>query len=76
MQAKEAGDITPLEDEEHVTLAEAVRRISESSMRLQRSGLNEAAIIALIHDADPKLGKKTIKRVFEVLSQLKERYTQ
>ena len=58
---------------EQVPLAEAVRRISESMMNLRHTGLNEAGVIALIHD-DTKVNKRTIKLIFNSLEHLQEKY--
>lgn len=62
-------------------LAEAIVRISESMQKLQASGMNERAIICLVHDAVPKgrmgapgIGKRQIQDVFDALKTLRTRY--
>lgn len=56
-------------------LADAIVRISEGFEKLQKSGLNERAIIALLHDAT-KIGKPAIRDVLAGLRQLKGWYCQ
>jgi hypothetical protein len=41
---------------------------------LARRGLNQAAVIALIHDAEPKIPKSTILKVLKTLRQLPDLY--
>ncbi len=55
-------------------LAEAIVRIGEGFEKLGNSGLNERAIIALIHDYVPSVGKSTIKNVLNALRQLRAWY--
>lgn len=54
-------------------LAEAIVRISESFLKLQESGLNEKAIIALIYDYS-KVSKSNILLVLNSLRKLKSWY--
>jgi len=54
-------------------LAEAIVRISEAMEKLKQSGLNDAAIIILVHDAC-KIPKRDIKLVFESLRKLRGWY--
>lgn len=59
------------EDEDHgELLSEAVTRITVAIERLAKKGLNLRAVVALIHDANPKLSKKQIKGVLEALREL------
>lgn len=54
-------------------LAAAIVRISESLTELRHSGLNEKAIVVLVHDAT-KIAKRDILRVLFALRQLKGWY--
>ena len=54
-------------------LAEAITRISDSMEKLLASGVNMNAIIILISH-DTKLGKATIKKVFDSMKRLKGWY--
>ncbi len=54
-------------------LAESIVRIGSAFNALKSSGLNEAAVIVLIHDAT-KLSKRDIKDVLDALSRLKGWY--
>jgi hypothetical protein len=54
-------------------LAEAVIRIGENFEKLQKSGLNKRAIVALIYDYT-KLPKRDIELVLESLAKLKGWY--
>ncbi len=54
-------------------LAEAIVRIGEAMEKLKNSGLNERAIIVLIHDAC-KVSKGDIKRVLGAMRQLRAWY--
>lgn len=63
-------------------LAQAIIRMSDALVSLKKSGINEKAIIVLVHDAIPGnysgkkvIGKRDIKAVFDALAELKERYT-
>lgn len=66
-----AGGPTKQQDPE--TLADAVRRISKSVDALRRSGLNQRAIVALVHD-DTKIYKSTIVQVLDSLAALEKKY--
>lgn len=59
--------------ESREVLAESIIRISTSLEALRQSGLNERAIIALVHD-ECKLSKGDIKTVIESLAKLKGWY--
>lgn len=54
-------------------LAEAIIRIGESFERLKQSGLNEHAIVVLIHDHS-KVSKRDIKIVLNNLRLMKGWY--
>lgn len=54
-------------------LAEAVIRIGENFKKLQKSGLNRRAIVALLRDATG-LGKGDIELVIDSLAKLKGWY--
>jgi len=54
-------------------LAEAIKRISAAVARLQKSGLNEKAIIVLLHDSSG-VTKKNIKYVLDHLAYLPQVY--
>lgn len=54
-------------------LAEAIVRISEGFEKLQDSGLNEEAIIVLLHDRS-KISKRDITVVLQNLRTLKGYY--
>lgn len=64
------NDEKPIERE---VLAEAIVRIGDAMKRLNASGLNRRAIIALIND-DTKMGKGTIECVLDSLSTLSSTY--
>ena len=49
-------------------------RVVEALNKLARQGLNPAAVIALIHDAEPKIPKSTIATVLKTLRQLPDLY--
>lgn len=51
-------------------LATEVDRIVKAIERLARRGLNLKAVIALLHDANPAIPKKSIKAVLESLREL------
>ena len=55
-------------------LATAITQISDAVRRLDKSGLNQKAIIALIND-DTKLGKGLIETVLLSLRDLAKTYT-
>ena len=59
---------------EESVLATAITKISESVQALQKSGLNQDAIIVLLHDRT-KLPKKTLLTVLSGLASLKRAYT-
>ena len=54
-------------------LAEAIVRISESMEKLLASGVNMNAILILVSH-DTKIGKSTIKKVFDSMKRLKGWY--
>lgn len=54
-------------------LAEAIVRIGSAMDKLKASGLNEKAILVLVHDAS-KVPKREIKLVFESLRKLRGWY--
>lgn len=54
-------------------LAEAIVRIGEAAEKLRSSGLNETAIIVLMHDYT-KLPKRDIKLVLDSMRKLKGWY--
>ncbi len=54
-------------------LAEAIVRIGSAMDKLKASGLNEKAILVLVHDAC-KVPKREIKLVFESLRKLRGWY--
>jgi len=55
-------------------LATAITQISEAVRKLEKSGLNQKAIVALIND-DTKLGKGLIETVLISLRDLAKTYT-
>ena len=59
--------------ESKVVLASAIVNIGNAAKKLGDSGLNEKAIIALLHDAT-KLPKRDIKTVLDSLKQLERCY--
>lgn len=59
---------------EREILAEAIVRMSKSVQALRSSGLNERAIVALLHD-HCRLPKSDIERVLHSLDQLAKDYT-
>lgn len=58
------------QEDEQELLSEAVGRITVALERLAKKGLNMRAVVALLHDANPKLSKKQIKAVLETLREL------
>ena len=54
-------------------LAEAVIRIGENMEKLQKSGLNRRAIVALIYDYT-KISKRDIELVLDSLAKMKGWY--
>jgi hypothetical protein len=54
-------------------LAEAIIRMGEAADKLKSSGLNETAIIVLLHDAT-KLPKRDIKLVLDSMRKLRSWY--
>lgn len=54
-------------------LATAIVRISEALHELKRSGINERAIVALVHDHS-KLGKREVQIVLDSLAELRDHY--
>ena len=54
-------------------LAEAIVKISKAFEDLKKSGLNQKAIIALVHDLS-KISKRDIQIVLNTLSILKREY--
>ena len=64
-------------DEEEIseeTLVEAIEKISKAAQALADSGLNQKAVIALLHDKT-KLSKKNISLVLDNLKELADHYT-
>jgi hypothetical protein len=70
---------------EKAVLATTIVRISEAMAKLLSSGLNERAIVVLLHDAIPARGKyggqgkitrSEIQSVLDALRDLKRRYAQ
>ncbi len=59
---------------EKVVLAQAIVDISKSMNRLLASGLNEKAIVCLIHDDVIGVGKNGIRAVLESLKSLSKTY--
>lgn len=57
-----------------VILAADIMLISASLNKLFKSGLNEKAVIALLHD-DTKVPKTMIKKIMLSLSELAQNYT-
>jgi len=55
-------------------LTEAVHRIEQAMEALSRRGLNLRAVVALIHDSNPSIPKKSIKRILESLRELPALY--
>jgi len=51
-----------------------IDKIVQALNRLALRGLNPAAVIALIHDAEPKIPKSTISTVLKTLRQLPDIY--
>lgn len=56
-----------------VVLAESIRIIGKAAKALRASGLNETAIIVLLHDKT-HLSKRSIKEVLDGLRQLESWY--
>ena len=54
-------------------LAEAIVRIGSAMRALHQSGLNQDAIVVLVHDKT-KISKRTIKEVFAAMRQLEGWY--
>lgn len=54
-------------------LAEAIVRIGDAFEKLKQSGLNESAIVILVHDAS-KVSKSNIRLVLNSLKRLKGWY--
>jgi hypothetical protein len=54
-------------------LADAIRKISDGFGALLQSGLNERAIVLLLHDCTG-VGKREIASVLEAIPRLKEHY--
>lgn len=50
-------------------LAEAIVRIGKGLADLQKSGLNQKAIVLLLHDAT-KVGKPDIRKILDALPRL------
>lgn len=63
----------PLPAPDRDTLAQAIVRISDGFQRLQSSGLNLNAIVALLHDST-SVGKREIRCVLAGLGELKKNY--
>lgn len=69
MKVKQNPD-KPIEKE---VLAESIVKISSAFKALQKSGLNEKAIIVLVHD-QTKLPKRDIQLVIDSLAELQQAY--
>lgn len=54
-------------------LASSILKISDAMEQLHKSGLNEEAVIVLLHDKT-KVAKKTIKLVMHSIRQLSTTY--
>lgn len=63
----------PEQPESKEVLAEAVVRIGEAMEALKKSGLNEQAIVVLLHH-ETKIPMRDIRIVFSGLRQLRGRY--
>lgn len=59
--------------DEQATLADCITRISDGMTRLLASGLNEKAVLVLLHDAT-KVPRGHIEAVLGGLTDLKKRY--
>lgn len=57
-----------------VLLSDQVDRIVNAIDRLSRKGLNLKGVVALLHDANPSISKKSVRLVFEALLRLPELY--
>ncbi len=67
-------ETTILQDgDQQVLLATEIERISNSLQGLRRTGLNEKAIVILVHH-DTKVPQRTILKVFESLRELRRTY--
>lgn len=55
-------------------IAAEIKLLSDSIKRLRAGELNERAIITLIHDAEPNIGKTEIKAVLNAVANLPEYY--
>lgn len=55
-------------------LAKAIVKLSDSSNAILNSGLNERALITLLHDYT-SVSKRTIKKVLEGMTELRSNYT-
>lgn len=55
-------------------LANEICRLSDSANKLLASGLNEKAVVVLLHDAT-KIPKNKITAVLDALAQLRTDYT-
>lgn len=56
------------------TLSRAIIRLSDTSNAILNSGLNEKALIALLHD-DTDISKKTISKILVSMRELRSNYT-
>ncbi|WP_027533838.1 hypothetical protein [Bradyrhizobium sp. WSM3983] len=63
----------PAQPERKEVLAEAIVRIGEALESLKKSGLNEHAIVVLLHH-ETKISMRDIRVVFAGLRQLRGRY--
>lgn len=65
----------PLSEEQVGEMFSAeIGRVVSALDLLARRGLNQAAVVALIHDADSKIPKSTILKVLKTLRQLPDLY--
>lgn len=56
------------------SLSKAIIRLSDTSNAILNSGLNEKALIALLHD-DTGISKRTIGKVLMSMRELRANYT-
>lgn len=62
------------EEEVGEMFSSEIDKVVQALNRLALRGLNQAAVIALIHDAEPKIPKSTIGTVLRTLRQLPDLY--
>lgn len=59
---------------ERNVLAQSIVDISKALRSLTSSGLTRRAVIALVHDLAPSVGKSTIRVVLEQLGELERQF--